>query len=521
MKKYIILLAAASLFALTACDKEFLETSPEDAVAPATIFENTDNAKLAINGIARLMSVQYMSNQGYNGEGTIKTHYGNWPGQDCSRPYMSYDYIHKFEAYDQQNYYWTLYVWFYYYKLISNANTVIAYINDAEGTDSDRAYLRAQALVYRAYSYLMLSQIYGPRWASSDNGAAKCVPLRLVPSTEPLDKATVAEVYKQIYDDLDEAITLFGESDYVRPASDFFLPDLTVAHAVYARAAATRLDWDTVIPHAKAARAGHDLMGVEEYHKGFSEPNDEWIWGVYDAADQTLYYYSLFAYIGSNASSGQCRNYPTLINKLLIDRIPAGDARRDLYLVPESADLYNATTGAAKTAWTNAVKAKYPVGKADTFGPDKYLFDTSKIFAYMQFKFRAQFAPGGGSFHLFRSAEMLYLEAEALCMKGGKDSEAAALLVSAVKPYNPDYTCALTGAALLDEVKLYRRFDLWGEGLDWFDCKRWNQRMVRTPWSKGGNCHEGLACDFGPEERNGWTIYAPLKETDYNPYFNQ
>ncbi len=515
MKKYI-LIAAVSVLAFTACEKDYLETSPEDAVAPATIFQNTDNAKLAVNGIARLMTKQYMSSQGYNGEGTIKTHYGTWPGMHSSRPYTGFNYIHNFTAYDQQNYYVDIFAWFYYYKLISNANTILAYIDAAEGSESDKNFIKAQALVYRAYCYLMVSQIYAPRWSSSNNGAAKAVPLRLEPSKEPYDKATLGEVYTQIYKDLDDAISLFENSSYVRPASDFFLPDVTAAHAVYARAAATRLDWEKVVAHAPSARAGHDLMGNEAYHDGFSTPNSEWIWGVYDAEDQTLYYYSYYAYAGSNASSSQCRTYPTLISKTLIDQIPEEDTRKDLFLIPESTSLYAATTGKATTAWTNTVKAKYPVGTADTFGADKYLFNTSTIYAYMQFKHRGTFAPGGGPFNLFRSAEMLYLEAEARYMLGGQESTVKNLLETAVKPYNAGYTCTASGAALLDEVKLYRAFDLFLEGQDWFDLKRWGVSLSRKSWAEGGSCLEALAITYGPDEKNGWTYYAPLLEVEHN-----
>ena len=510
MKKYIILLAAAFL-ALTACNKEFLETKPEDSVAPATIFENTDNAKLAINGLARLMTKQYMSSQGYNGEGTIKTHYGVWPGNDASRSYTGFNYIHNFTAYDQQNYYVDIFAWFYYYKLISNANAIIAYIDEAEGTDSDRNYIKAQALVYRAYSYLMVSQIYGPRWVSSNNGSDKAVPLRLDNSTEAIDKATLGEVFTQIYKDLDEAITLFGQSDYVRPSEDFYLPDVKVAHAVYARAAATREDWNAVVTHATAARNGFKIMGETAYFDGFNTPNNEWIWGVYDAEDQTLYYYSYYAYIGANASSSQCRTYPTLISRKLIEQIPESDVRRGLYLIPESENLYASSTGKATTAYANSVKKTYA----------SRLYSTSQIYAYMHFKFLCSFYPGGGPFHLFRAAEMYYLEAEAKCHLGGQDAAVQALMNEVVRPYDADYTCSATGSDLLEEVKLYRRFDLWGEGLDWFDCKRWNISIDRKSWADGGSCIDALAISYGPNEKNGWAYYAPLKETDYNSFFDR
>ena len=74
------------------------------------------------------------------------------------------------------------------------------------------------------------------------------------------------------------------------------------------------------------------------------------------------------------------------------------------------------------------------------------------------------FYPGGGSFPLIRYAEMLYTEAEA-DMHLGKEAEAKDLLFEAVAQYDDAYTKSeKTGDELMDEIKLYRRFDLWGEG---------------------------------------------------------
>lgn len=47
------------------------------------IFSTTDNAKLVINGICRTMVQQHAYyGQNFNGEGTMKLLYGEYPGQD-------------------------------------------------------------------------------------------------------------------------------------------------------------------------------------------------------------------------------------------------------------------------------------------------------------------------------------------------------------------------------------------------------------------------------------------------------
>lgn len=509
--------AAAVLF--VSCSKEYLETAPQSSTAPATIFESTDNAALAINGIAKMMTTQYLSTQGMNGEGTIITWYSNFTGNDffkcnqtgwaalwnttyCERATSSYDY----------------YPWYYYYKLIGNANQIIVNFDDEnleniEGTIAEKQFIKAQALTYRAYCFFMLSQLYCNRWDDSNNGATSGLVLRTDTSTGEWPLSTLAQVYERVYGDLDEAIRLFTESKLDRASGHFWEPNLYVAYAIYARAALTKQDWANAASYANKVRTSGKfaLMSKDEYFGGFYTPNNEWIWGVYEAADQTLYYYSLYAYMGSNASSSNCRSYPCAISKDLYDQIPKEDARRALWLEPtpeEYADKnLSKTTGQSTGLLATRAKKEYA---------DK-IYETSLIFMYMQFKHRAEFMPGGGSFNLFRLAEMYLTEAEALCHQGGKEQEVQKLLKDLNKAHNPGYTCAKTGNDLLTEVKLYRRIDLWGEGKDWFDYKRWNETSVRKSIANGGNWHATYAITRTPADCNKWTWVIPQKEKDYNP----
>ena len=510
MKKYIVLLSIAAL-GFTACEKEYLETSPEDQAGTSTILGSTDNAEMAINGICKAMTNQYLSTQGLNGEGTILNWYGTFTGNDAQKSnqtgwaplWNSTYHLNKSSIY-------LYYPWFYYYKLISNANAVICNIDAAAGTDTDKAFLKAQALTFRAYSFFRLTQLYCHRW-KDEQGNCPGIVLRLDQSTGDFPLSTLAEAYAQIYKDLDEAISLFQSSGKDRGSSEFYKPGLDVAYGIYAKAALTREDWANAKKFAALARAGHPLMSTADYHAGMSVANNEWIWGVYDASDQTLYYYSFYAYIASNSNAGACRNYPVAISKELIDQIPETDARRDLYLVP-SAEEYaecNAAGRSTKTLYKRAL-AEY----------GDWLYSTSLVYAYMQFKFRNIDNPGVGPFPLIRAAEMYYTEAEADCHLN-QDAEAQQLLFEVVSPRDAAYTkTSKTGADLLAEVKLYRRFDLWGEGNDWFDYKRWGESIVRKKVADGGSFHTTFAVTIKPEDGNNWTWAIPEKESDYNADIN-
>lgn len=512
MKKTILAWGLAA--ALCSCAGDYLDTTPQSSANTDVIFETVENARLAVNGICRMMVSQYLSSQGFNGEGTIKTWYGNYPGNDFQKSNLTgWSSIINGTYHERNTSIYDYYPWYYYYKLIANANAIICNVDDATGSTKEAAaeklFIKAQGLTFRAYSYFMLSQLYCKRWADSANGSSRGLPLRVDQSMDELPASTLAEVYNQVYVDLDEAIRLYEESKMDRDKGDNYSPNLNVAYAVYARAALTREDWAKAAQYAPLARKGYPLMSNDEYMEGgFNYPNQEWIWSCYSASDQTLYYYSFHAYQGSNSSASICRNYACAISKELYDQIPETDVRRGMYLAPLEGETYTTSNGRASSG------DLYKRAKADYAGK---LYSSSYIFAYMQFKFQVLDQPGVGYVNNFRSAEMYLTEAEADCHLG-KEAEAQALLVelNAASGRNPEYTCTKTGADLLEEVKLYRRIDLWGEGFDWFDYKRWNQPIVRHAYKDGGSFHAQFAVTVNPSDQNHWTWVYPAKEVDYN-----
>lgn len=497
-----------------ACTGDYLDTTPESYVDKGTIFESTENAKLAVNGICRLMYKQCLGTQGYNGEGTIKLFYGDYMGNDFQKSnYTGWQttinsgYIENNTAIN--NYY----PWFYYYKLIVNANAIINNIDAATGTDDERKFLKAQGLTVRAYAYTMLSQIYCYRWQDSNNGTTRGLPLRLDESTGDLAPSTLAEVYEQIYADLDEAIRNYEECDEDR--DDVYLPDLNVAHCTYARAALIREDWATAAEHAPLGREGYSLMSVSDYvDSGFNTPNSEWIWSTSGAMTQTLHYYGFFAYLGSSSNTIMCRSYPGAISKELYDQIPETDIRRGMFLAPQESD--------GITDYSARVTTGPLYNRAQSEYGDK-LYATSYIFPYMQFKFQcSEDYFGCGDINHFRSSEMYLIEAEACCHIAGREADARRLLEELVRDSgrDPQYACTKSGDELLTEVRLYRRIELWGEGFDWFDYKRWNLPRVRKTSDEGGSFKSNFQGTLNPEDRNRWTYVYPYRETAYNGAFS-
>ncbi|WP_437920214.1 RagB/SusD family nutrient uptake outer membrane protein [Sphingobacterium sp. LRF_L2] len=500
--------AASMLLMLGACDKEYLETAPTDEISTGTVFETTENAAMAINGIAKLMTMQHLSSQGFNGEGTIKMYYGNYPGNNFFVNLSGWAPIINATYLTNNSTIYDYYPWYYYYSLIGNANNILYYIADAEGTQVERDYIKAQALTYRAYSYTMLLQVYAARWSDSSNGTSNGVVLRTVPGNEELPLSSMAEVYAQIYADLDEALDLFESSGYVR--SENYEIDENVAYAVYARAALNKQDYANAESYAKLAREGYALMSVSDYKAGFANPTSEWIWSSYGGSEETLYYYSYQAYIAYNSNASAVRNYPKCISKELYEQLPETDIRRDLFLNPDGYSNLSSSTGQA-TSGGDLYK--------HAFATWTDLYSTSLVYAYMQFKIKANDMPGVGHLNHFRSSEMYLIEAEAKYFQNKASSEVHTVLDELIKASGRDteYSSTTTGADLLNEIKFYRQVELWGEGFDWFDMKRWGDAIDRKTWANGGNFIAALAVTIAPTANNAWKWVIPERETNYNP----
>lgn len=515
-----IALGAAAM--LTSCGDDYLQTYPQVAVSGDEISNKIDYCKYAVNGVYKTMSSQMFSVQGENGEGTTKTWHNNFCcgfSQRCGNTGWANTINGAYHVNPNSSY--GTYRWSYYYKLILNANNAIELIESFNpGNNVDHAarkdFYLGQVYTLRAYAYMQLTQLFCKRWDDSRNGESRGVVLRLTPTNEQLPCSTLRETFDQIYKDLDTAIEKFKDAGIDR--SENWEINEDVAHAIYSRAAIYRQDWEKSASEAKLARANYPLMGPDEYFNGFSTVNNEWIWSLYSASDETLYYYGYFAYNSSNGSGGQCRQYPFAIDKFLYNSIPDTDVRKSLFIAPTDAEFkesgINKTTG-------RSTKGTFYNRAWEEYGDYLYYDGTniSYIYIYMQVKVRNTENPGIGQLNLARAAEMYYNEAESQ-YKLGNESEARALLEEVVKPYDPSYTCTLSGDELFAEIKKYRVFDLFLEGYTYFDEKRWNQPRVRVSIKDGGNWHATFAVDTPPSAHNGWSWCIPQKETDYNEFIN-
>lgn len=542
MKKIINKLFAGSLLAgmmlVSSCAGDYLDTAPTDSTGATDAVGTTANAMKALNGIAKIMTTQHSHfGGGFAGENNIMIQYESYPSENYNyNLYASgWSSIFNQEYHTRANSIYDAYAWYYYYTIAGNANTILANIDNAEGTEAERDFVKASALTFRAYAFEKLVHYYCWRWQDSNNGASQGIVLRLDESTGGQGYATLAETYAQIYKDLDEAIMLFEQSGMDRNASQVWMPNINVAHAIYARAALTKQDYTKALTEAKLARQNYPLMSNAEYHAGFCNPTSEWIFGSFGSSQENNWYWSYgtqYACNGYYASTQQTG--AGSIGRELINRIPNDDARKALFLTEDKFPGYNFNDGSAMDLGYGILGMGDDEKKADALWEEAAAYCQKMAVSGLEAPYQAGYMYLGGQlkFYVFdtpgvsylpfiRSSEMVLVEAEANYFLNDETAARAALVeLNATSGRNPEYTCDKSGEALWNEIMDYRELELWGEGFAWSDYKRWNRDIVRHSFAEGGNAHISVAKTIPASGVNKWTWDVPLNETDYNDELN-
>lgn len=141
-------------------------------------------------------------------------------------------------------------LWDAAYDRIYTFNTVINNVlSSADATDEEKHRLRAEALVHRAFDYLALVNIYGRHYHKETAATDYGIPLIEKDLVEQkYTRATVAEVYKKIEDDLKEA------SQHLKEVSlNLFHPNRGSLYSFYARLYLYMGRYDEALTNAREA----------------------------------------------------------------------------------------------------------------------------------------------------------------------------------------------------------------------------------------------------------------------------
>lgn len=551
------MLGLSALGMLTSCADDYLDKMPITEIGTDVAMGSTQAARMAMLGMARAMYTQYYdisAPRGCSGEGTFNAAYSDALGPDD----VSYFHMRElgvnwypWKSMALQTSTYCQSAWMYCYNFVGQANTILDNIANAEGEETERQFIEAQARTFRAFGYIKALQYFGPRWQDSNNGAKAAVVLRKESGTGPAPLGTMQEVIDFIYEDLSTAERLYTESKMSRGAS--YEPDIYVAYGLHARAALLCQDWATAKTMAHNARQGREVMSMEDYFCGFLVENDEYMWTNFD---NDIYYSSPGSWFSCNGSypSNWQRGYS--INIDLYNQLDPNDMRRQLYFMPDrvadvaalpgyedvaslkpadfwdaanvivsevncvnSDAMYKMASGFVQLAANNnpysgiSDMVRWPYSTVPKAEPSSMDLGASvKMWSYGNYN--------NSAYPYMRAAEMYITEAEAAYMSG--DEATAKECLTAVNSKRiPNYSCTTSGEALLNEIRITRRIELWGEGFNFPDFKRWNLPFEKRAFVAGdpnsGNTAPAYAFKIETNANNGWRLAIPQQEIDANP----
>jgi starch-binding outer membrane protein, SusD/RagB family len=498
MKKNKIFIVVALLMAMTSCKKEFLDTASTEQVDDAAVFATASNAANVINGAYRYFAYRF-SSQNQPGHGGIMISL-NFMGEDLHQSAGNWytnagsgtaNYVTNRNAAAT----WIQYPFRLYYRVIGNSNAIIDNIDNAEGTDAHKNRLKAEALTFRAFGYLNLVQLFAKRYVPGTNNSQLGVSMPLSAKDVRLPRSTVEEVYAQIHKDLDDAIVAFTAGSPLPvnvPASAANVKShlsIHAARAIKARAALVQGNYTMAVDFARQVIDGgaFSLMSNAQYRSGFNDiSNPEWIWGFFMQDDQGDTFGSYHAQISWDGNTTYIRSQPKRINSALYDLISPTDVRKSMW---EPAP--------------NATNFPLPL--------TTYIRQP-----YMSRKFKTRNIPTLGDVPYIRLAEMYLILAEANA-RSGKETEARQALFTLAKNRDPQYTLSTnSGEALINEIMIQRRVELWGEGHRFFDLKRLNLPLDRTvvPNFVASSVANNMQVPAGDDR---WVFVIPIFEIQANP----
>lgn len=519
MKTKYKILTFSLIFTLvfSSCKEDFLQTIPTDAVSTEIALGSTDNMILALNGIHRTLYAQNPD---------IIRFYA---GQQYMIPMAEFaagDALHSaagngwFRAVAQ----WTShtdatsndvsYPWWYYYNVIGSANNIINAAENLQMSD-DLHNVLGQTLTYRAWAHFNLVRFFAKAYMIGNPASDPGVPIMLAtePPYEGLARNTVQEVYDQIKLDLNAAIEHFGSASGRVDLSNL---DMSVAKGIAARVYLTIGDWTNAAKYANEARQGYTLMSESQFKSGFNSiDNPEWMWGSKMIQDQTAYFWSYFYYCSNNFNGSQNRSNPKFMNYKLYDLMSETDYRRDLILkdCPSTFDKWDKGLNAGRYETEADYKAAVSEYRVIVNNSSSH-----NMVPYMHIKLSQSDGPTISPMDVIhmRAAEMYLIEAEGLARQN-KNTEAQNVLYTLVSARDAGYVKSTkTGQALVDEILVQRRLELFLEGHRWFDMLR-NDEVLDLEGS-GANPDlylEGMYEDK-PSINSKWIFKIPQRELDAN-----
>lgn len=437
MKKYLTLaLITLTSICVVSCDEDYLSPDPSVSLTIDQAFSDPEIFQTYINGIYDEHGdspylTRLLPSQDVRGGDALLI-----PTNNFNRYVTEYQFIES-----PSNSYVSANLWFQAYDIIGLVNPALEALPDAEFEAGLKAGIEGELLTFRAVALHDLVRNFSqPYSAGRDNPGVVLNTEVLTGDDDPLGRSTVGEVYDQIVADLRRAAD-------VMPAgyNDGSKITLRAVHGNLARVYLDMGEYALAAQYADLARQGISLMSATDWLAGFAAPTSEWIWWNGKTADDSNGFLSTHSFWDTR-------------------RLGYSSLRLDMTFV----DNNFSPTDIRGVAALRVGSSGAPI--------------VSTGYVSNKLQHNAGFVQDE---LIMRASEMYLISAEANARLGNTQAAQDALFaiqsradVNAVRSGN-------TGQALIDEVLLERRKELYAEGHRYYDLQRLQLDLVRT--TEGGH----------------------------------
>ena len=437
-----IFLSAAVLVAASSC-KDFLETSPTSSVSDSQVFTSVKGAQAALNGCYYYFNFgSVYSDRGDDNGYICHLMTIDARGEDiiCDGGWYNFDYQYL-EGYRRADSWKNYSMWFFYYTLINNLNSILVYTPGIEGDETEKAAIMGQAYALRGWSYFMLAQFYQQTYTSAKKNNLPGVPIYTEPTTSTTEgkgRGTIDDTFDQILGDLKAAeLALDGFS---RTSKHHI--DKQVVEGMLAHVNLVMNNWSDARKYAALARAGYPMTTNDDWKAGFNDlATGSWIWGVkQDTENQFL-------------ATGDYTPFAQWANKI--------------------------TRGSSDEFWSFngfwSPEDFVALFEDSDIRAERFILDASGVWTSGKFYDNLERT---GNFPYMRTEDLLLVEAEAAAQDG--DYSYAGDLLRSLQTLRGASTSTATREDLIEEILLERRKELYGEGYASFDIIRSHKGLERT-----------------------------------------
>lgn len=477
-----------------ACKKSFIDgQKPTNSGSADQVFASASSVRSYFTGIYRNLRLQWQSTDGSAGGSDDTYSYNSIfltrivKGKDITMPRANWYYFDYQNDNRDPTFRRVRFTWYYFYELINQVNTLI------DGTqksttiaDGDKTRLIAEARALRAFFYFELAREFQLSYGKDPN--APGVPIYTAPSNETTTgnpRGTLQQTYDQINSDIGYALQNLNASRTLKDQVN-----INVAWGLAARIYLEQGKWADAEDAAVHAREGYalDAGGYHNNYNGLTSP--EVIWGLPQTlgnGGQSLYYGTPSSFFDQTQASAY---HAFWMSEELVSQFSATDARFTFFQTGPD-------PGQPNFCATN--KFGKGNGTAVTLLNGQDVEQNSIDFEE--------------SINMMRVGEMYLIQAEALARQD-KEPDAQEVLFELQKNRDDALVSSSgnTGEALIDEILLERRKELYGEmGVDWLDAKR-----LQLPIDRTGSNHAPALAYVIPANDPRFNLKIPQSEMQAN-----